>query len=368
MLDRGDGPTDAADAGRLHRFVTAALAGEHAITTIIAGAEPLPLPEGSAARVRVVGLGADDDLGAGPQPEPELGDGARLCLVALAAYRLPVPAVAVMFLLRDLLAPDAVAASLDALVRGGLVRTDLGSGRYRLRTAGRCLVAEVGGLASPLTRTTCHLRAAELFARLRRPDAEWHVLADLVPTVRELGHRLAAGDVERADELARELDAPLTAAGQLGLLIGLRSELAAQLDDPDAAEHNAGALGVACRRYGELADAAVWLERACERARRNAGPRLADWLDELGLLRVLEGEPLAAVGLHQEALRVRWRTRDGDGQSRTYARLGDAHRRLDQLDTARACYRRALDKAREHDDESALERFEHRIAGLSEDR
>ncbi len=237
-----------------------------------------------------------------------LNEGERSVLRALAVLDKPSPTVAVEFLLHQTASLFDVPAALRTLSRSHIVTVDRERGMFSLHPLDREYVYNLD--QSDLeTLTALEHGAAEYYARLKRPKAEWKTIEDLRPHLDEWEHRVRAGEYDQAAALLCEIDYDyLLRWGYQQLLIEMWTRLLDQVVD----KHLQWAM-----------------------------------YKMLGLCNYHIGNTDQAFTLFQQMLQIAQGRNDKNGEGESWYDLGDVHRRLGQMEKARKCYEQALILARE---------------------
>jgi tetratricopeptide (TPR) repeat protein len=235
----------------------------------------------------------------------------RHAAAALAAFPVPVPAVAVDHVLRHFHTGADTADVLDQLHRRGLLlHVD---GRYALRAADRERALDgvpVGQPSDvhvdplPVSRNAMWHLAADLLATISTPFERWASLDDLAPQLAEFELHWANDAIDEAALLLmRGAVAELRGWGHHRLIVSLLDRLRERINEP-------------------------WLNAWCVSA--------------LGTAFAGMGQPNRAIELHERAGTIYNRIGDRIGEAETLGHLGHCHADLGDLPRALRLHERAL--------------------------
>lgn len=161
-----------------------------------------------------------------------VSDEQRRVLEALAIYNKPVPAAAVRYQLASFSPDIDVDSCLRNLVRNYFVTHQRGRATYELHPLDQQHVyARIPDEGSLYTKSACHRRAAEFYAKSRKPRAEWRAITDLQPQREEIPHLMAAKEYEAACALLADIEEYLMSWGYYTEVYQLRSQLILKLSD-----------------------------------------------------------------------------------------------------------------------------------------
>ena len=165
---------------------------------------------------------------------------AQQVMQALAVYAVPVPPVAVDYLLQPYQPAIDAAPVLGRLVNMQFVRRD--AGRYYLHQVDRDYAlsrlpegepADRDAEPPPFTRQALRHRAAGYFEQTRTPREDWKSLDDLAPQLAEFELRYQGGDYDTAAQVLLGIDFDyLIQWGHYRLTAELHERLQGHLDDP----------------------------------------------------------------------------------------------------------------------------------------
>jgi tetratricopeptide (TPR) repeat protein len=290
---------------------------------------------------------------------------AQQVMQALAVYPVPVPPVAVDFLLQPYQPAIDAAPVLGRLVNMQFVRRE--AGRYYLHQVDRdyALSRLPGGEpadrdADPpmFTRQALRHRGAGYFEQTRTPREDWKSLDDLGPQLAEFELRYQGGDYDAAAEVLLGIDGYLIQWAHYRLTAGLHERLQGHLDDPWTNAASKNNLGGNYRYLGQFTEAIDLFEQALVIAREAGGrENEAAHLANLGTSYFDLGQFPRAIGLYEQALAIAQETGDRQGEATTlgnlgnsYANLGQTARAIDLYEQALAVHRKTGDRADEADD------------------
>jgi len=281
---------------------------------------------------------------------------AQQVMQALAIYGLPVPPVAVDYLLHPYLLAVDSAPILGRLVNMQFVRRD--AGRYYLHQVDRDYAlsrippgqpTDRQGLERPFSRYALLARGAEYFEQTRTPRESWKKLDDLAAQLAEFELRYRGEDYDSAASVLLEIDFEyLLLWGHYRLMVELHERLDGKLIDPDFAQQSMGNLGSALLRMGQYPRAIQCYEKALELVRMRADRQAESvWLGNLGVCYADLGELPQAIDHHEQALAIAREIGDRQGETNQLGNLGTCYLRLGELQRAIDHLEQALAIARE---------------------
>ena len=228
---------------------------------------------------------------------------AQQVMQALAIYAVPVPPVAVDYLLRFFQVVIDSAPILNRLVNMGVVRGD--AGRYYLHPVDRDYAlyriaqgkpSDVDAQPLPFTQYALRGRAADYFRRIRSPRETWRSLTDLAPLQAEFELRCQIGDYDAAAQVLLDVDLDyLILWGNYRLAIDLHNRLQGHLTDPRTDSASKCNLGICYAALGQT-QRAIEFHQLSLAITREIGARLT----EANQLRHL-GDCHADLGMWQQA-------------------------------------------------------------------
>jgi tetratricopeptide (TPR) repeat protein len=276
---------------------------------------------------------------------------AQQVMQALGVYGLPVPPVAVDYLLQPhLLAVDS-APVLSRLVNMQFARRD--AGRYYLHQVDREYAlsripqgqpADRDAVESPFTRYGLLGRGAEYFQQTRTPRESWKQLEDLAPQLAEFELRYQGEDYDNAADVLLGIDFNyLLLWGHSRLMVRLHERLHGRLTDPVFEQTSTGNLGTALFSMGRYREAIAHQEEALALARvREDREGEAVWLGNLGLSYYTLGELRRAIDHHEQALTIDREIGYRKGEAADLGNLGSCYYSLGELRRAIDLYEQAL--------------------------
>ncbi len=194
---------------------------------------------------------------------------------ALAVYPVPVPAVAVDFLLQPHLSAVDAAPVLGRLVNMRFVRRD--AGRYYLHQVDRDYALSRNPAGEPgdrdanpalFTRHALRDRAGDYFEQVHTPREDWKTLDDLAPQLNEFELRCRSGDFATAADVLLGIDFDcLILWGHYRLTSYLHQRLQGHLTDPWTDAASKTNLGTCYHRIGQIPRAIELYEQALAIAR-----------------------------------------------------------------------------------------------------
>ena len=175
-----------------------------------------------------------------------------------------------------------------------------------------------------------HAKAADFYAQMKKPEAEWKRLPDVQPHLDEIGQRIAAGECDRAAEVLNEIDFDyLQKWGYSQIVMILREQLRGKLTDSKQIQFNDGLLSMTYRLTGRVGEAILLSEHAFAIARSN-GDRKGEsrWLGNLGITYNYLGETRQAIDYSTQALAIAREISDRHGEGVWLGNLGEAYYHL----------------------------------------
>jgi tetratricopeptide (TPR) repeat protein len=288
---------------------------------------------------------------------------AQQVMQALAVYGLPVPPVAIDYLLQPYLVAIDSAPVLGRLVNMQFVRRD--AGRYYLHQLDRDYALsripegepdDRDVLHMPFTRYALRHRGAEYFEQTRKPRESWKQLDDLEPQLAEFELRYQGEDYDTAADVLLDIDFDyLLLWGHYRLVVELHERLQGKLTDPDFKQSSTGNLGNAHANLGDNQRAIDLFEQALAIA-RDLGDRKGEgvWLGSLANVYGDLGDTRRAIDLFEQALAIARDLGDRVGEAKrlgnlgaTYASLGETRRAIDFTEQALAIARDLGDRGSE---------------------
>lgn len=277
----------------------------------------------------------------------------QLVMQILAVYGAPVPAVAVRYLLPALAVDDL----LDALAQTYAVAFDSQEGHFSLHPLDRDYAyRQLPDEGAEYSKSSLHRRAAAFYRELRRPQAAWRALEDVVPQLREFEHLVRAGACDEACEVLNDLDEDYLAPwGHAGLLVKLRTQLEEGLEDRTLHGVNLYHLAQDHAYLGEFRQALGCAEQALAVFRELGLPVWeARALVGLGTVHAQMGEPRRALEVAQGALELSRRIEDRPTEGValgvlgfSYALLGEFQASVDLSQQSLAISRETGNRRRE---------------------
>ena len=278
---------------------------------------------------------------------------------ALAVYAVPVPPVAVDYLLQPFQPAIDSSPVLSRLVNMHFARRD--AGRYYLHQVdrdyalGRVPAGQRGDQAAQperFTRYALRARAADYFEQVRIPRESWRNLDDLAAQLAEFELRCANDDYDTAAAVLSDIDVRyLQKWGHYRLAAGMHERLTGRLREPWWQMVNAGDLGLSYAILGQTHAAIECYQQALAIARETGdrgGERVV--LGRLGLSYRDLGQTQAATEYYQQAVALARETGHRGGEGAWLGSLGVSYRDLGQTQAAIEYYQQALAIIRETGD------------------
>jgi tetratricopeptide (TPR) repeat protein len=284
---------------------------------------------------------------------------AQQVMQALAIFPVPVPAVAVDYVLQPFQPTINAAPVLARLVNMQVVRRD--AGHYYLHQVDRDYALEHVPEGqpgdrdtdpAPFTQHTLWDRAADYFTQVQTPREEWKTLDDLAPQLAEFELRCQGGDFDTAAEVLLTIDFDyLITWGHYRYVIDLHTHLQGHLSDPLNTSTSMANLGTCYHSLGDYQRAIGLFEQVLTIARE-----LGDWDGESGALIGLGlcyddlGQTQRAIDLYEQALTIVRALGDRDSEAIDLVNLGTCYHQLGQIQQSIELYEQALTIARENGD------------------
>jgi tetratricopeptide (TPR) repeat protein len=284
---------------------------------------------------------------------------AQQVMQALAIYLVPVPPVAVDFLLQPYEPAVDAAPVLGRLVNMQFVRRE--AGRYYLHQVDRDYAlsrlpagqtADRGADPAPFTQQALWHRGAGYFEQTRIPREDWKTLDDLAPQLAEFELRYQGADYDTAAQVLLGIDVDyLIHWGHYRLTAGLYERLQGHLDDRWTNAASKATLGWCYRSLGELSKAIDVTEQALA-IFREAGDRQGEAvaLSGLGDCYWELSQTARAIDLYEQSLAIAREIGDRQSESVVLGNLGNCYADLGQITRAIDLYEQALAIAQETGD------------------
>jgi tetratricopeptide (TPR) repeat protein len=276
---------------------------------------------------------------------------AQQVMQALAIYPVPVPSVAVDYLLQPSEPAIDAAPVLGRLVNMQFVRRE--AGHYYLHQVDRDYAlsrlpagepADLDAYPAPFTRQALRQRGADYFEQTRTPREEWKSLADLAAQRAEFELRCQGGDYDTAAQVLLDITSDyLWQWGEDRLAVEMFQRLQGHLDDPWTNAAATNCLGACYRFLGQLTRARNLHERALAIA-RDTGNRNGEGtaLGELGFCNYRLGQIARAVDVFQRALAIARELGDRVGESIRLVGLGMCYTYRGEIARGAEIYQQAL--------------------------
>jgi tetratricopeptide (TPR) repeat protein len=281
---------------------------------------------------------------------------AQQVMQALAIYPVPVPPVAVDYLLQPYQpAIDAVPV-LSRLVNMQFVRRD--AGRFYLHQVDRDYAlsrlpdgppADRDADPPRFTRQALWHRGAGYYEQTRTPREDWKTLDDLAPQLAEFELRCQGGDYHTAAHVLLGIDYDyLMQWGHYRLTADLHERLQGHLDDPRTNAASKCNLGTCYGSLGQVPRAIELYQQALSIA-RNVGDRggEAAYLSGLGGCFYDLGQIPRAIELYEQALSISCDVGNRETEANNRGNLGNCYHLLGQIPRAIELYEQALSIDRE---------------------
>ena len=271
-----------------------------------------------------------------------LNEHERLALQALAVFNAPVAPVAAQSLFPGL---DADAVLETLAYRLFLAQHNRVTDEFDLHPSVREYAYEqISRQNRSAKAELLHSRAADFYAQMKKPEAEWKRLADVQPHLEEIAQRVAAGEYDRAAEVLDEIDFDyLQLWGYYHIVIALREQLRGKLTDNGLIQDNDGNLGLTYHQTGRVCEAIPLYEHALEISRSD-GDKQGEGkrLNHLGAAYSDLGETRQAIDYYTQALAIAREIGDRHGEGNYLGNLGTAYSDLGETRQAIDYYTQAL--------------------------
>jgi tetratricopeptide (TPR) repeat protein len=276
---------------------------------------------------------------------------AQQVMQALAVYPVPVPPVAVDYLVQPYRAAINTAPVLTRLVNMNFLRRD--AERYYLHQLDRdyALAKIPSGDPSdrdadppPWTQHALRHRAASYFTQTRAPRETWKTLNDLAPHLAEFELRVHNTDYDAAVKVLRGIDFDyLMPWGHYRFTIDLHQRLHGHLTNPRTNSGHLNVLGLCYALLGQISTARDHYQQALA-IDREIGNREGEAavLGNLSHCDATLGQISTALDHCQQALTIDREIGNRKGEATQLATLGNCYLRLGQINIAQDHCQQAL--------------------------
>ena len=328
-----------------------------ALTAILAADRNTTLPELLAETGELPGNVVEVLVG---EAFSRLDAPAQQVMQALAIYTVPVPPVAVDYLLQPHRPAVDAAPVLSRLVNMQFVRRE--AGRYYLHQVDRDYAlsrlpagdpADRDADPAPFTQQALRHRGADYFKQTRTPRENWKTLDDLAPQLAEFELRYQGQDYDTAAQVLLGIDFDyLIRWGHYRLTVEMHQRLQGHLEDPNPNADSKNNLGLCHRLLGEFRRAIELFEQALA-INRKAGNRDGQPgnLGNLGTCYYELGQISRAIDLHEQALAICRETGGREVEAGILGLLGTCYLDLGQILRAIGLYEQSVAIAREVGDQ-----------------
>jgi tetratricopeptide (TPR) repeat protein len=279
---------------------------------------------------------------------------------ALAIYTVPVPPVAVDYLLQPYRPAVDAAPVLSRLVNMQFVRRE--AGRYHLHQVDRDYAlsripagepADRDADPAPFTQQALRHRGADYFEQTRTPRENWKTLDDLAPQLAEFELRYQGQAYDTAAQVLLDIDFDyLIRWGHYRLAVEMHQRLQGHLGDPETAAGSKNNLGHCHRLLGKFRRAIDLLEQALaiNRKASNRSGQSSN-LGNLGICHHELGQIARAIDLFEQALAIDDDIGDQRGKANNLTNLGICCHDLGEIARAIDLFEQALAIHREVGDQ-----------------
>jgi tetratricopeptide (TPR) repeat protein len=284
---------------------------------------------------------------------------AQSVMQALAIYAVPMPPVAVDYLLQPYEPAIDSAPVLGRLVNMQFARRD--AGRYYLHQVDReyALSRIPPGQTTdrdadvrPFSQYALRHRGADYFQQTRTDQKTWRTLDDLAPQLAEFELRCQGADYDAAASVLLGIDFDyLMLWGHYRLAIELHERVHGRIRDPWTGAGSDSSLGHALYLAGQITRATELYETALA-AFRKIGDRQAEaaCLGSLGNCHADLGEVRRAIARYDESLEIARAIRDTRTVRSNLGNLGNRYAELGEVQRAIEIYKQVLAMARRSGD------------------
>jgi tetratricopeptide (TPR) repeat protein len=274
---------------------------------------------------------------------------------ALAVYAVPVPPVAVDYLLQPIQPAIDSRPVLSRLVNMHFARRD--AGRYYLHQVDRDYAArripsgqpeDQDVEPCPFTSYALRARAASYFEQTRTPRDSWRSLDDLGPQRAEFELRFSNADYDTAAAVLADIDDYVQRWGHYRLAVDMHERLSGKPMRPHWQMATANALGTSYAAVGQTGQAVEHYQQALAIARGTSDRGIeSSALGNLGNSYLTLGQTGRAVEHYQQVLAIARETGDRGIEGSALGSLGNGYSTLGQTGRAVEHYQQALAIARE---------------------
>ena len=276
---------------------------------------------------------------------------AQQVMQALAVYTVPVPPVAVDYLLQPHWPAVDSAPVLSRLVNMQFVRRE--AGRYHLHQVDRDYAlsrvpagepADRAADPAPFTQQALRHRGADYFAQTRTPREDWKTLDDLAPQLAEFELRHQGQDYDTAAEMLLGIDFDyLIMWGHYRFTVEMHHRLQGHLKDLVTDAWCKNILGVCYLRLGEFTQAIGFFEQVQAISLKAGGRGLESvTLGNLGVCYSDLGQISRAIESYEQALAIDREIGNQRGEANHLCNLGNCYSDLGQISRAIESYEQAL--------------------------
>ena len=253
-------------------------------------------------------------------------------LRSLAVYPSPVAAVGVDFLLQPYDPTVNTTPVLDRLVRWQLARYDPDHDHYYLHPVDRDYARtriphnDPDATEPAYTLAALQARAADYYARIRKPRATWHSIDDVNAQRAEFELRCDTGRYDTAADVLADIDGDLQTWGHYRTVAELHSRLHGHLANPDQKMRHLLSLGNCQYSLGNYPEAIDLYTDLLDLAQANVDPwHRAAALTGLGNCHYALDHYPKAIELHTEALTINLELGHAAGEATNLGNLGSCH-------------------------------------------
>ena len=288
-----------------------------------------------------------------------LDDLAQQVMQALAVYPVPVPAVAVDYLLQPFLPAVNAAPELARLVNMQFVRRD--AGHYHLHQVDRDYALDQvpdgtpedrDAEPRPFTRYALRDRAGDYFTQVHTPREDWKTLDDLAPQLAEFELRVQGQDYDTAAQVLLGIDFDyLITWGHYRFVINLHTRIHDNLTDAWTTGASSTSLGTSHYLLGQTQEAIRLYEQALaiDREISDRDGEATD-LGNLGNCYADLGQIQQAIRLYEQPLAIHREIGNRGGEAVNLGNLGNRDADLGRIQRATQLYEQALAIHREISD------------------
>jgi tetratricopeptide (TPR) repeat protein len=270
---------------------------------------------------------------------------AQKVMQALAIYNHPVTPAAIDYILAQHLPGIDSTPILNRLVAMQFIRVE--SRRYYLHPVDREFALTripVDENDTSWNQKSLTLRAADYFAKTRKPREEWKKLDDLNAQLAEFDLRCVAGDFDTACTVLRTINFDyLFLWGHYHLIIQMHEKIQGKIQDPRLRIDNLLGLGLAYQQLGNTRKSITYFEQGVSAAQEsNIRDMESSFFGNLGSAYAALGDAYKAIECHKQSLIINQEIGYRRGEGADLTNLGNRYADLGESLIATEFYEKAL--------------------------